>query len=80
VHVFLQEHLDRRDDQGKRLIVGNGHKPTRRIVTGAGALEVREPRVWDRVTVRLLSLSQPLQSRSCLVSQERARCSPAKTV
>ena len=47
VHVFLQEHQDRRDDQGKRLIVGNGHKPARRIVTGAGALEVREPRVRD---------------------------------
>lgn len=47
VHVFLQEHQDRRDDQGKRLVVGNGHKPARRIVTGAGALEVREPRVRD---------------------------------
>jgi transposase-like protein len=47
VQVFLQEHQDRRDDQGKRLVVGNGSKPARRIVTGAGALEVREPRVRD---------------------------------
>ena len=47
VQVFLQEHQDRRDDQGKRLVVGNGYKPARRIVTGAGALEVREPRVRD---------------------------------
>ena len=47
VRVFLQEHQDRRDDQGKRLVVGNGHKPARRIVTGAGALEVHEPRVRD---------------------------------
>jgi transposase-like protein len=47
VQVFLQEHQERRDDQGKRLVVGNGHKPARRIVTGAGALEVREPRVRD---------------------------------
>lgn len=47
VHVFLQEHQDLRDDQGKRLVVGNGHKPARRIVTGAGALEVRAPRVRD---------------------------------
>lgn len=29
------------------LEVGNGYKPARRIVTGAGALEVREPRVRD---------------------------------
>jgi transposase-like protein len=47
VQVFLQEHQDRRDDQDKRLVVGNGYKPARRIVTGAGALEVREPRVRD---------------------------------
>ena len=47
VQVFLQEHQGRRDDQGKRLVVGNGYKPARRIVTGAGALEVREPRVRD---------------------------------
>ena len=47
VQVFLQEHQDRRDDHGKRLVVGNGYKPARRIVTGAGALEVREPRVRD---------------------------------
>src|SRR5215470_19629524 len=47
VQVFLQEHQDRLDDHGKRLVVGNGYKPARRIVTGAGALEVREPRVRD---------------------------------
>jgi putative transposase len=47
VQVFLQEHQDRRDDRGRRLVVGNGSKPTRRIVTGAGVLEVREPRVRD---------------------------------
>ena len=47
VQEFLQEHQDRRDDQGKRLVVGNGYKPARRIVTGAGALEVQEPRVRD---------------------------------
>jgi len=47
VQVFLREHQDRRDEQGKRLVVGNGYKPARRIVTGAGALEVCEPRVRD---------------------------------
>jgi putative transposase len=47
VQDFLQEHQERRDDQGKRLVVGNGYKPERRIVTGAGFLEVREPRVRD---------------------------------
>ena len=47
VKLFLEEHQDRRDEHGRRLVVGNGYKPTRRIMTAAGALEVREPRVRD---------------------------------
>jgi len=47
VAEFLQDHQDRRDEHGKRLVVGNGYKPARKIVTGAGALEVQERRVRD---------------------------------
>jgi putative transposase len=47
VQEFLQQHDQRRDANGKRLVVGNGHKPARKIVTGAGALEVQQPRVRD---------------------------------
>jgi putative transposase len=47
VAVFLEQHRERRDEHGKRLVVGNGSKPARKIVTGAGALEVQEPRVRD---------------------------------
>ena len=47
VQEFLQQHQDRRDAQGNRLVVRNGHQPARKIVTGAGALEVRQPRVRD---------------------------------
>jgi len=47
VQEFLQEHQDRCDADGKRLVVRNGHQPARKIVTGAGALEVRQPRVRD---------------------------------
>ncbi|MBA3314855.1 MAG: IS256 family transposase, partial [Planctomycetaceae bacterium] len=35
-------------EQGRRLIVRNGHLPAREILTGAGPLEVRQPRVRDR--------------------------------
>jgi putative transposase len=47
VQEFLQQHQDRRDADGKRLVVRNGHQAGRTIVTGAGALEVRQPRVRD---------------------------------
>jgi len=47
VAEFLQEHQERRDEHGNRLVVGNGCKPARKIVTGAGTLEVQERRVRD---------------------------------
>jgi transposase-like protein len=47
VQEFLEQHAERRDPKGKRLVVRNGHKPARKIVTGAGALEVEQTRVRD---------------------------------
>jgi putative transposase len=47
VQGFLQQHEGRRDENGKRLVVRNGYQPARKIVTGAGALEVQAPRVRD---------------------------------
>ena len=47
VDQFLGQHADYRDDQGKRFVVRNGRLPTRKILTGAGPLEVRQPRVRD---------------------------------
>lgn len=44
---FLHEHTDRRDEHGKRLVVRNGYHPKRELLTGAGRLEVRQPRVRD---------------------------------
>jgi len=47
VQEFLEQHQKRRDEDGKRLVVRNGHKPARKIVTGAGVLDVQQPRVRD---------------------------------
>lgn len=47
VQAFLERHADRRDWNGKRLVVRNGYKPVREVLTGAGALEVQQPRVRD---------------------------------
>ena len=48
VDDFLAEHSGRRDEQGRRLVVRNGSLPEREILTGAGKLPVRQPRVRDR--------------------------------
>ena len=48
VQEFLKQHQDRRDENGNRLVVRNGHSPSRKIITGAGALEVQPPRVRDK--------------------------------
>jgi len=39
---------DRRDESGHRLVVRNGHKPPRTILSGLGPIEVKQPRVNDR--------------------------------
>lgn len=52
VQEFLQQHEGRRDAKDNRQVVRNGHKPARKIVTGAGTLEVQQPRVRDNAPHR----------------------------
>lgn len=47
IEVFLKQYGDRRDAQGRRLVVKNGSLPAREILTGAGPIEVRQGRVRD---------------------------------
>jgi transposase-like protein len=47
VEAFVTQHTLRRDEQGRGLVVRNGHLPEREILTGAGPLPVRQPRVRD---------------------------------
>jgi transposase-like protein len=47
VQQFIERYRQRCDSRGNRLVVRNGHKPPRKILTGAGSLEVRQPRVRD---------------------------------
>ena len=48
VASFLDRHADVRDDEGRRQVVRNGHCPEREVLTGAGPLRVKQPRVRDR--------------------------------
>jgi len=45
---YIQFHKDRRDENGQRLVVRNGHPPEREIVSGIGPIKVRQPRVRHR--------------------------------
>ena len=45
---YIDRHKHCLDDDGRRRVVRNGHKPTRTILTSAGPLEVKQPRVDDR--------------------------------
>jgi putative transposase len=47
VEAFVARHADRRDRQGRRLVVKNGSLPEREILTGAGTLAVTQGRVRD---------------------------------
>jgi transposase-like protein len=48
VAAYLGDHGHHVDDAGHRLVVRNGHKPPRTILTGVGPLGVTQPRVDDR--------------------------------
>jgi putative transposase len=45
---FLHRHADLKTEAGHRRLVRHGHLPEREIMTGIGAVAVRQPRVRDR--------------------------------
>ncbi len=48
VDAYVSGLVDEVDENGKRLVVRNGHAEARQVVTGAGPVEVVAPRVNDR--------------------------------
>jgi putative transposase len=50
VEEYIQRNRHHLDDQGHRLVVRNGHHPARKIQSGNGPIEVRQPRVNDQRT------------------------------
>ena len=51
VAEWVESHRDLRDEMGHCQVIRNGHLPKRRITTGVGPIEVRQPRVRDRRSV-----------------------------
>ena len=48
VDAYLEAHSHLRDEVGRQQVVRNGFLPQRTILTGIGAVEVKQPRVKDR--------------------------------
>ncbi len=48
VAEYLAEHAAERDQAGGRLVVRNGHRKPREIVTGIGPVTVQQPRINDK--------------------------------
>ena len=48
VAAYIEAHADEVDEHGRRLVVRNGYHGERDVVTGAGLVRVRQPRVNDK--------------------------------
>jgi transposase-like protein len=48
VDAYIARFIDERDQQGRRLVVRNGSHQPREVLTSAGAIEVKAPRVNDK--------------------------------
>jgi transposase-like protein len=48
VEEYIQRNKDHLDEEGRRLVVRNGHHPARKILSGNGPVEVHQPRVNDK--------------------------------
>ena len=50
VAAYIAMHAGERDENGRRLVVRNGHARPRQVTTVAGAVGVQAPRVNDKRT------------------------------
>ena len=48
VAAYIAAHAGAMDEQGRRLVVRNGYAQEREVLTAAGAVTVRTPRVNDK--------------------------------
>ena len=48
VSAYIEAHLEEVDEHGRRLVVRNGHRDERDVVTAAGPVTVKAPRVNDK--------------------------------
>ena len=74
VDAFIETHQHRRDEEGRRLVVKNGILPIREILTGAGAIPVRQRRVRDNAP----AAADRVQFSPCTGPHERLAVAPTQ--
>jgi putative transposase len=50
ISEYLEKNRDLKNEKGNRKVVRNGYLPEREIITGIGAIKIKQPRVDDRGT------------------------------
>lgn len=66
VEDYIDRHENLLDESGKRLIVRNGYHSRRKILSGAGQIEIHQPRVNDRrAGCKFSSSILPAYMRKC---------------
>lgn len=68
VDEFIAAHSQRCDEQGRRLVVGNGHLLSREILSGAGPLEVQN-RLYETILQRKRTVSSFHRVTCLLISR-----------
>jgi putative transposase len=63
VEEFVAAHVTSRTDSNRQAVVRNGSLPARQILTGLGALEVRQPRVRDQRATEKITFNSSLLPR-----------------
>ncbi|WP_460827867.1 IS256 family transposase, partial [Nostocoides australiense] len=62
VAAYIEAFADQLDERGRRLVVRNGHHEPREVMTAAGAIPVRAPRVNDKRTDEVTGKRQRFSS------------------
>jgi len=76
VRGWLESHEHAVDANGHRQVVGNGHLPTRTIVTGVGAVEISQRRVHDRRIVGTNDHREPIDANGQTIERFRSKILP----
>ena len=76
VASWIESHSHLVDEEARRLVVRNGHMPTRSIMTGIGTVHVRRGRVHDRRIVGENEQGEPVDADGQAIERFRSKILP----
>ncbi len=76
VASWIDNHSQLVDEDAHRLVVRNGHMPTRSILTGVGTIQVRRGRVHDRRIVGENEQGEPIDADGRPIERFRSKILP----